>query len=95
MCALPVPRDVIRAGRESGLALHTQHLRLLEVLVRRRHEGGGPLDADTLALAMDSRAVEPERLVPTRVTPLRKALAPYGFGIMNYRNVGYRLFELV
>lgn len=88
-------RAVVYYGKRRGILLHPQHLRILTILVRRMRLGQGPIDADTLALAADAKTEHPERLVPTRITPLRRALAPYGLEIQNARYAGYRLCAAV
>jgi hypothetical protein len=67
---------------------------MLTILARRKREGCGPIDAETLALAIDAKTDHPDRLVPSRVSRLRAALAPFRLEIVNGRYVGYSLREV-
>ena len=80
-------REIIHDGRRRGLALSFQHLRILEMLLGTC----GAIGSKMLGRSIGSRSRRPSRLLGARMPPLRKAVAPYGYRINTYRNLGYAI----
>ncbi len=81
------PHAAIRDAKRRGEYVCRQHFLLLLALMATP----GSSSYELLAQVIGSRAKDVRTLVGTRISTLRRVVAPFGYIIQNQRNLGYKL----